>query len=98
MSNPDILAVPMDPERNDAKAGTIRGYLCELLDVLWSEQEGFSGKRPFGNSGWEYDLYRALIEAGHIKGLIDDEGDIISCDTKRANRLISEAIDTLRKP
>lgn len=38
---------------NDAGALTVRDYLKALLRRLWLEQEGFSGKRPFGNSGWE---------------------------------------------
>jgi hypothetical protein len=35
---------------------TIKDYLKELLLRLWNECEGFSSKRPFGNSGWEWDL------------------------------------------
>ena len=50
--------------KNDAKAKTVREYLKMLLERLWEEGEGFSGKRPFGNSGWEYDLYAALEEKG----------------------------------
>jgi hypothetical protein len=41
--------------RFDSDAGdniTIRDYLRILLETLWEEGEGFSGKRPFGNSGW----------------------------------------------
>lgn len=55
--------------RFDSDAGddlTVRGYLRELLATLWSEGESFSGKRPFGNSGWEYDLYKPLGKAGMI--------------------------------
>ncbi|MBS3648836.1 hypothetical protein KEU06_09480 [Pseudaminobacter sp. 19-2017] len=49
---------------NDADAETIRDYLKALLKALWAEGEGFSGKRPFGNSGWEYDLYQVLEKIG----------------------------------
>ena len=35
---------------------TIKGYLKELSLTLWKEKECFNGKRPFGNSGWDYDL------------------------------------------
>lgn len=52
---------------------TIRQYLIELLDTLWVEKEGFSGKRPFGNSGWESDFNFPLIKAGLIKGEILNE-------------------------
>jgi hypothetical protein len=46
---------------------TVRDYLKGLLQNLWIEGEGFSGKRPFGNSGWEYDLYQPLIAVGFPK-------------------------------
>jgi hypothetical protein len=36
---------------------TIREYLRTLLSELWREEESFNGKRPFGNSGWQYDVY-----------------------------------------
>lgn len=49
---------------------TIRDYFKALLDRLWEQGEGFSGKRPFGNSGWEYDLQRPLVMAGVIAGTI----------------------------
>lgn len=39
-----ILALPMDG--NDADAKTVGGYLVALLQTLWNEEEGFSGKRP----------------------------------------------------
>ncbi len=32
------------------------------------EGEGFSGKRPFGNSCWESDLYWPLAKADVIEG------------------------------
>ena len=57
----------LDNVRFDSDAGdnlTCRQYLCALLAQLWSEGSGFSGKRPFGNSGWEWDILDALSEAG----------------------------------
>ena len=56
MTGLEILDLPMDPDSNDAGASSIRGYLKTLLTTLMAEGEGFSGKRPFGNSGWEYEL------------------------------------------
>ena len=41
---------------------TVCEYLERLLLTLWEEKDNFSSKRPFGNSGWEYDLYEILIE------------------------------------
>lgn len=59
---------------------TIRGYLCALLETLWEEKEGFSGKRPFGNSGWDYDLILALVQNNIIEGKLDEFGCIIELD------------------
>jgi hypothetical protein len=71
----DILSIPM--KENDAGASTIGEYLLRLLVKVWDEDEGFSGKRPFGNSGWTHDLYAALAEAGIIEAEKDvwDEDD-----------------------
>lgn len=55
---------------------TVKDYLKELLHTLWSEEASFSGKRPFGNSCWQFDVIRALVTAGYIGGEItyDEEG------------------------
>ncbi len=59
MSDLDILDVPVHSEDvPDAK--TIGDYFATLLVVLLEDKEGFSGKRPFGNSDWIWDLYVAL--------------------------------------
>lgn len=90
-----ILDVPMD--ENDADAATIRDYLKLLLVTVWQQNEQFSGKRPFGNSGWQWDVYRALVKAKLIAGEIDEFDD---CDVPReareiADKLIVEAIRSL---
>lgn len=92
MAHP-ILDIPM--ESNDAKAKTIRDYLKALLTELWTEGEGFSGKRPFGNSGWEYDLYRPLLVAKLINGSVDEYGDIVELDEAAADKAILKAIKDL---
>lgn len=53
---------------------TIREYLVALLTELWSKGEGFSGKRPFGNGGWEYGIYEVLIREGAVEGSLDEDG------------------------
>jgi hypothetical protein len=50
---------------------TVREYLAALLITLLEEGESFSGKRPFGNSGWEENLVIPAIECGALKGEID---------------------------
>ena len=81
--------------RFDSDAGdnlTIREYLETLLSTLWDEQEGFSGKRPFGNSGWEYDLYNPLIKASRIKGKLDENGHIEEVEEVEAKEYVRKLI------
>lgn len=88
MSN--ILAIPMGD--NDIEAQTVGEYLRALLSTLWQEDEGFSGKRPFGNSGWKWDVYTALVKAGVVGGAFDEDGYLDGCDEEAADRLILSAI------
>ena len=74
---------------------TVKDYLKKLLSELWIEGEGFSGKRPFGNSGWEYDLYKPLVKAKVVKGELNEDGYIDSVDEKKANKIILDAIKSL---
>lgn len=93
MTLSEILELPMQP--NDANAETIRGYLKALVAMIWEESEGFSGKRPFGNSGWEWDVYVPLIKAGVVKGTLDADGFIDTVDDAAAKKLITAAIKVL---
>jgi hypothetical protein len=86
----NILEIPM--QENDAEAATIGDYFRSLLKEIWTEGEGFSGKRPFGNSGWECDLYVALVKAGVVDGKLDSEGYLEKCDEAKANTVIMKAI------
>jgi hypothetical protein len=90
-----VLAAPMDPMDNDAGATTVRAYLIKLLTCVWEDGESFNGKRPFGNSGWQYEVYAALIKAGIIKGILDEDGDIENVDYRAADDLVGEAIERL---
>lgn len=77
---------------------TIREYLRHLLETLWVEGEGFSGKRPFGNSGWQYYIYQELIEAEMIKGELDEEGCVVRFEEEPAQTFILGMIETIFKP
>jgi hypothetical protein len=79
LTGAEVLALPMQP--NDADAATIRDYLIALLLGVWREQEGFSGKRPFGNSGWPTDLMIPLVEAGAISGVLTRDEDWVGIDS-----------------
>lgn len=93
MTGTEVLAIKM--EQNDSGADTIKGYLIALLDKLWEEEESFSGKRPFGNSGWSFDLYKPLVVAGAVNGKLDSDGYLEDVDSDAANKLIFEAIAAL---
>lgn len=92
LSGTEVLDLPM--QENDSKASTVRDYLKALLEELWQHGEGFSGKRPFGNSSWEYDLYEALGRAGLIHVTFDDDY-LDEIDVEKANLLIRDAIKSL---
>lgn len=91
-----VLRTPM--RENDAQCSTIGEYLIALSQGVWYDGESFSGKRPFGNSGWENDIYDALVIAKLVDGSIDsyDDWDEVCCnDKKAADELINKAYDVL---
>jgi hypothetical protein len=94
MDAKEILDIPMAD--NDSGENTIRAYLKALLFALWGEGESFSGKRPFGNSGWDWDLYKALIAAKAIPGEMDEDGDISTVDEAAGRKAIHAAIAALQ--
>jgi len=79
---------------NDADAATIREYLVKLLAEVWEWGEEFNGKRPFGNSDWEDELFLALVNAGAIQGGPDKYGDL-DCDGYAGRAAIATAIKEL---
>lgn len=89
----EVLDCPMG--ENDADAETIGEYLVKLLETLWDEDEGFSGKRPFGNSGWQGDFDKTLIQAGFVAGSLDEYGSVGEVDGAAVDDLIRAAIAAL---
>lgn len=53
---------------------SVREYIKELLLELFREVENFSGKRPFGNSGWIHDIEAHFVASGFIPGKVDADG------------------------
>lgn len=88
----NILDIKM--QKNDARASTIGDYFQKLALAVWTENENFSGKRPFGNSGWQWEVYDALAEAGAIDGYRDEYGcwDISRGEERKADELILKAL------
>jgi len=71
MNGSEILTLRLQDD-NDAGAETVKEYLITLLHEVWNKGESFSGKRPFGNSGWECDLYWPLEQANIPREEWDD--------------------------
>lgn len=88
-----VLGTPMRP--NDSGADTVRGYLVQLLRVLWREEQNFSGKRPFGMSHWQFEVYEALVRAELVHGSFDGDDYIETFDEVTADKLIIAALDVL---
>jgi hypothetical protein len=74
---------------------TIREYFYCIMKSLWEQQEYFSGKRPLGNSDWDGDLIKCLIQNKLIKGKIDKDGYIDKYSYKELNNFV---IDKIFKP
>ena len=99
----NILNLPL-MVGNDAGVDSIRHYLTELLRSLFLKEESFSGKRPFGNSGWKHDLYHPLVKYNIVSGSLAEEdgiyGDVYveEVDKDQADALILQLIDYLGEP
>ena len=76
----------------DVGKTTFREYFKELLFRLILEEEGFSGKRPFGNSGWKWELYGILVSQGFITGELDEDGDLLDCDCIKGDLILNSMI------
>ena len=92
----DIRQVPM--EDNDAGAATVGEYLSMLLHDVWKYDEGFNGKRPFGNSGWKHEIFEALAKADEITATEDEDGFFDDYDRLHADALIYHAIELMGQP
>lgn len=88
----DIANLPVDGPQGPT---TIKGYLVLLLKTLLEEEEGFSGKRPFGDSAWKHDLYKPLIVAGAVRGKLDSDNYIEEIDEKAADKLLLDLVSSL---
>jgi len=94
MTNQEILALEFESMDLSRKL-TIKDYLKELLITLWKEGECFSGKRPFGNSSWQYEMYHALVKHGVLVGKLDEDGYLEEYDIVAAKKLMVELITSL---
>jgi hypothetical protein len=90
----ELLDMPI-PENNSG-ARTVRAYLVKLLARVWEEEQGFDGKRPFGDSGWQTDVYVPMVHAGLISGEFFEDGFYIKeLDERAGCQLMLAAIAAL---
>ena len=93
----DIKFVIQEPIVKCSELGdvTLKEYLKALLSTLIKEEECFSAKHPFGNSGWKWDIYKALIENNPELGELDEDGYIDKVDTEKADGYILKEIENI---
>jgi len=84
MKTEEILSLKFK-SRDLRREITIKEYFITLLEGLWIEKETYNGKRPFGNSDWEYEIYRVLVKNNLIPGKLHDDGGIEEFDRKIAD-------------
>lgn len=59
----NVLEIELDPERtNTLTPISIKQYFQKIIFTLWEDPESFSGKRPFGDSGWAFDIICTVEE------------------------------------
>jgi hypothetical protein len=94
-----VLDTPMT--YSDIGPTTIRGYLKACLTAFWQEGEGFSGKRPLGNSDWYCQVVNALAAAGRLgeveTEVEDDWTEYLPTEEqyRLADKLVHDAIQEL---
>lgn len=66
----NILDVPMID--HDTEAKTVGEFMGLLAAAVWKWGESFSGKRPFGNSDWQYYVFASVVEAGLMEAEKDE--------------------------
>ena len=86
-----LLDTPIDWEGSK----TLREAFKLLLKTLFEEGEYFSGKRPLGNSSWEWEIGAEFIKAGILKGNDGSDGSDVAFDWEEYQTIINDALDDL---
>lgn len=71
---------------------SVRDFFKQLMITLFVEGEGFSGKRPFGNSGWTHDLEKTAVENKFVQGVIGSDGYVENIHSEEFDDLIFNTI------
>ena len=91
MTPNDLLHMQFHSDELD-RTVTLKQYFILLAQTVWKEGEEFSGKRPWGNSSWQYEVYAAMIKNG-FEGKLDSYGGVEKIDTRAADEAIVAAIN-----
>lgn len=94
MDGKAILALPL-PDYIYDDVSTIGEYLRLTLRTLILEGEDFSGKRPLGDSDWDYLLLLGLIRAKVIPGRINEYNEPEDFDWSDFNKAMFKAINAM---
>lgn len=94
MTNKEILELKFESTDLGAEI-TIKDFFKKLLTTLFEEGECFSGKRPFGNSGWDWDLKICLVKNGVVNGEYNSKYDDWDFDSEEVDKKIFELIKEL---
>jgi hypothetical protein len=58
----------------EGRQTTLRKEIWKLGTDVWKRQQGFSGKRPYGDSGYYHNVVRGLVEKRLVPGVMKNEG------------------------
>lgn len=95
MNYDDILDYQYSFE--DAGVTCLRDYFYEILTTLWIRGEGFSSKRAFGDSDWQWQAYYCLAEAGAIKADFDSDWEEWEFSEEEAEKKVLDLIHHIFK-
>lgn len=91
MTREEILELPvMRWDLGDTLS--MKQYFERLFIKLWEEPDSFSGHRPWGNSGWKWDIFVTLIKHKVIEGELDEDGCVKEVNEKAASKFIADEI------
>lgn len=71
---------------------TLRTVLKDLVVKIFNEQEGFSGKRPFGDSDFYCRVENSLVIAGFVEGVVED-GEVVQSNDAQFDKLIKDCVE-----
>lgn len=96
-----LLDCPLDPERNDHAADTVRKFLVDTLHKIHQDGHSYDGKYAY-QGRWDYILMEGFVDGGFMYGEWEyDDGrrfSVENWDRVTLNALITRAIDGLYSP